>query len=132
MSTRGDSPQAIWQKKFQSEYSLNPFQSSRESLTYTKLDNPATWWQNPTNHSSLRLTKVAYKMLVDAKAPNYKFTITEKYKPRTFVQLERHFTVPYYLLNAQKIVLFGEESKETMMIALHGNNLQQYLDNLDK
>lgn len=69
-------------------------------------------------------------MLIQAKVPVFKFKTTEKYRPKTFVQLERFVTSPYYLLNAQTIVLFGES--EAMMMALHGNNLQQYLDNQEK
>jgi hypothetical protein len=42
--------------------------------------------------------------------------------------LERHFTGPYFIISPLAIVLFGET--EVMMLALHGNNLQQYLDNL--
>lgn len=132
MPSTADSPQAVWQKKFQKEYQLNPFTSSRDNLSYTRLDNPATWWHNPINKNSLRLTKTSYYMLIKASAVSYRFKLTEKIKPKTFVQLERYFTVPYYLLNAQTIVLFSEGSKETMMLALHGNNLQQYLDNQDK
>ena len=130
MPNTADLPQAVWQKKLREEYNLNPFTSSRDNLTYTNLDNPATWWHNPINKHSLRLTKHAYYMLDKTKAVSYKFKLTEKVKPKTFVQLERYFTAPYYILNAQTIAVFGE--KESMMLALHANNLQQYLDNLDK
>jgi hypothetical protein len=128
MSRTAKSLQVIWQTQFQKDYILNPFVSeSRTNLSYQKLDNPATWWFNPTNPNSLRLTRPVYSMLIDAKVPTFKFKLTEKYRPKTFVQLERYFTSPYYLLNAQTIVMFGET--EAMMMALHANNLQQYLDN---
>lgn len=130
MSSTAGSPQAVWQKKFQEENSLNPFTSSQEGLSYTRLDNPSTWWHNPLNKNSLRLTKNAYYMLDKAKVKTYKFQLPEKIKPKTFVQLERYFTSPYYILNASKIVVFGEV--ESMMLALHGSDLQQYLDNQDK
>lgn len=128
MSRTAESLQVIWQTQFQKDYILNPFVSeSRTNLSYQKLDNPATWWFNPTNPNSLRLTRPVYSMLIDANVPTFKFKLTEKYRPKTFVQLERYFTSPYYLLNAQTIVMFGET--EAMMMALHANNLQQYLDN---
>ena len=130
MPSTAGSPQAVWQQKFQEEYNLTPFVSSRETLSYTRLDNPATWWHNPVNKNSLRLTKNAYYMLDKAQAKTYKFQLPEKVKPKTFVQLERYFTSPYYILNSSKIVVFGET--ESMMLALHANNLQQYLDNQDK
>ena len=131
MARTSESLQVIWQTKFQKDHILNPFQSlGRDKLHYNSLDEPKTWWFNPVNPDSLRLTKMAYRMLTQAKVPVFKFKTTEKYRPKTFVQLERFVTSPYYLLNSQTIVLFGES--EAMMMALHGNNLQQYLDNQEK
>lgn len=130
MSRTADSPQSVWQKKFL-EYNLNPFlKDSDKGLIYNKLDNPATWWHNPINANSLRLTKVAHSILSKTDIPTYRFKLTEKYKPKTFIQLERYFTSPYYIINAQSIIVYGEV--EAMMIGLHGNDLQQYLDNQDK
>ena len=43
-------------------------------------------------------------------------------------QLEKHFTSPYYIPTHQRIHVFGEQ--DSIMLALHGSNLQQYLDNL--
>ena len=126
-----DSPQVVWQEKFQQKYELNPFQSQgREQLRYNSLDDPKTWWFNPLNANSLRLNRIAYNMLKKAKVPTFKFKLTEKYKPKTFVQLERWMSSPYYLLNSQTIVLYSDS--DAMMMALHGNNLQQYLDNQEK
>ena len=130
MVRTANSPQSVWQKKF-NEYDLNPFiRNPEEGLTYNKLSNPATWWHNPINPNSLRLTKVAHSILSKTDIPTYRFKLTEKYKPKTFIQLERYFTSPYYIINAQSIIVYGEV--EAMMIGLHGNDLQQYLDNQDK
>lgn len=130
MSRTAESPQVIWQKKFQEEYKLNPFAATRDSLEYHRLDNPATWWHNPVNPNSLRLTQVAYQMLIKGKVQSYKFELKDKIKPKAFVQLERYFTSPYYLLNARRLVVFGET--ESMMLALHAGDLHQYLDNQSK
>lgn len=131
MARTKESPQVVWQEKFQKEYNLNPFQSTgREQLRYNRLDDAKTWWFNPLNPDSLRLTRISYNMLKKAKVPTFKFKLTEKYKPKTFVQLERWMSSPYYLLNAQTIVLYSDS--DAMMMALHGNNLQQYLDNQEK
>lgn len=130
MARTADSPQSVWQKKF-NEYDLNPFISDPEGgLTYNKLFNPATWWHNPINANSLRLTKTGHSLLSKTDMPTFRFKLTEKYRPKTFVQLERYFTSPYYIINAQSIIVYGET--EAMMIALHANDLQQYLDNQDK
>ena len=131
MARTKESPQVVWQEKFQQEYELNPFQSQgREQLRYNRLDDAKTWWFNPLNPDSLRLSRIAYNMLKKAKVPTFKFKLTEKYKSKTFVQLERWMSSPYYLLNAQTIVLYSDS--DAMMMALHGNNLQQYLDNQEK
>ena len=124
-----DCPQTVWQNKFR-EYDLAPFSDGAKGLKYHDLNDPKFWWFNPLNHKSLRLTPGAFKMLEKAKVKNYKFDITQKYLTKTFVQLEKHFTSPYYLANAKRIYIFGET--EMMMLALHGNDLQQYLDNQEK
>jgi hypothetical protein len=125
--------QAEWQKQFLQEYQIAPFRSDSvalKNIRYTRLDNPATWWHNPLNKNSLRLTYQAFYMLKKAGCKFTEFVVTDKLKPKTFVQLERHFTGPYYLLNSQKIAMHGDV--DAMMLALHANNLQQYLDNQDK
>lgn len=127
MPRNPDSPQAQWQKQFRQAIKID-VDGLREF--YNRWDNPATWWHNPVNYDSLRLTKEAYHAITSTEFPHYKFKLTEKVKPKTFVQLERYFTSPYYILNAQTIVVFGD--MEAMMIGLHANNLQQYLDNQDK
>lgn len=86
------------------------------------------WWHNPTNPNSLRLTKLAFEVLTKVKQHKfYKFKLIHDIKPKTFVQLERYFTEPYYIQNHTTIFIMGE--REAMMVGLHANNLQQYLDN---
>jgi len=125
MPRRSDSAQTVWHKKFLGL--VRPTSEHTHAIPYDQWDNPATWWHNPINHNSLRLTQIGYKTLYDTELPSFKFKLTAKVMPKTFVQLERYFTSPYYILNAKTIVVYGET--EAMMIALHANNLQQYLDN---
>jgi hypothetical protein len=125
MAKHADSPQAVWQKKFLGL--VRPKTDDYTTIPYDKWDNPATWWHNPINHNSLRLSQLGYKTLHTTDFPTYRFKLTAKVMPKTFVQLERYFTSPYYIINAQSIIVYG--NTEAMMIALHANNLQQYLDN---
>jgi len=112
MSNREGTLQAEWQTKF---YALIPYSIS-----------PSSWWYNPTNHSSLRLTQKAY-LEVRKQVKFYKFELIHDIKPKTFVQLERWFKEPYYVQNRKTIHIVSE--RDAMMLSLHANNLQQYLDN---
>ena len=57
----------------------------------------------------------------------WKFDCREDIIPRTMLQLEKYFKSPYYIQNLKTIYVFDD--REAMMIALHDNNLRQYLDN---
>jgi hypothetical protein len=112
MSNRTGSLQAEWQAKL---HETSPFSIS-----------PSSWWYNPTNHSSLRLTQNAY-MQVRKQIKFYKFELSHDIRPRCLVQLERWFKEPYYVQNRKTIHIVSE--RDAMMLSLHANNLQQYLDN---
>ena len=63
MARTAESLQNVWQAKFQ-EHTLNPFTSDPKlGLRYQRYDNPASWWHNPVNPDSLRLTRPAFNML---------------------------------------------------------------------
>ena len=63
MARTADSLQNVWQARFQ-EHTLNPFTSDPKlGLRYQRYDNPASWWHNPVNPDSLRLTRPAFNML---------------------------------------------------------------------
>lgn len=131
MSTQPDSPQAVWQKKFQ-EYSIVPFDvhKFKRALQYFDLNSNQFWWKNPLNPNSLRLTAGAWTVLKNCKEiPRWTFKLPKNLLPKTYLQLERHFTSPYYIQNINAITVFSET--DSMMLALHGNDLQQYLDNHD-
>ncbi len=87
------------------------------------------WWWNPTNPSLLRLSKPGISFIRKfTKIPVYECQLTEPLKSRTLIQLARLMTCPYYINKMDHIMLLGEE--ETVMLRLHADNLQQYLDNL--
>ena len=111
--SRDGTLQAEWQAKF---YETTAWGTS----------SPSMWWYNPTNHNSLRLTQKAY-LEVRKHVKFFKFELVHDIKPRTFIQLERWFKEPYYVQNRKTIHISSE--RDSMMLALHANNLQQYLDN---
>jgi hypothetical protein len=130
MARTADSLQVIWQARFQ-EYQLNPFTNDPKlGLRYQRYDNPASWWHNPVNSNSLRLTRPAFTMISKNKeVKNWLFKLPNPLVTRAYIQLEKYFTSPYYIPTHSSIYVFGEQ--DSIMLALHGSNLQQYLDNLD-
>lgn len=128
MTRTAESLQNVWQNKFQ-DYTPNSFTTDTNlSLRYQRFDSPASWWHNPINPNSLRLTRPAFNMLKQKKEiQTWKFDCREAIIPRTMLQLEKYFKSPYYIQNLKTIYVFDD--REAMMIALHNNNLRQYLDN---
>ena len=87
------------------------------------------WWWNHTDPASLRLTKTGIQYIKKfTKIPVYECHLLEPLKNRTLIQLSRLMSCPYYIQKLDQIVLLGEE--QTVMLKLHADNLQQYLDNL--
>ena len=126
-----ESLQNVWQVKFQ-EHTLNPFTNDPKlGIRYQRYDNPASWWFNPLNPDSLRLTRPAFNMLnKNPEIKNWQFKLPSSLVTRAYIQLEKHFTSPYYIPSHNSIYVFSEQ--DSIMLALHGSNLQQYLDNLDQ
>jgi hypothetical protein len=88
------------------------------------------WWWNHTDSKNLRLSKTAIQFINKfTKIPVYECNLPEPLRNRTLVQLGRLMTCPYYINKMDHIMLLGEE--ETVLLKLHANNLQQYLDNLE-
>ena len=129
MARTAESLQVIWQDRFQ-QYQLNPFTTDPKlGLRYQRYDNPASWWHNPVNPNSLRLTRPAFNMLNKNKdIKHWHFKLPTSLVTRAYIQLEKHFTSPYYIPSHNSIYVFSEQ--DSIMLALHGSNLQQYLDNL--
>jgi hypothetical protein len=76
----------------------------------------------------LRLSKNGFRYVRDIKFTLFKVKLPEKLKNRTLIQMSRLLKCCYYIENLQTVWLTGEE--ETVMLRLHADNLQQYLDNL--
>lgn len=122
MTRTANSPQSVWQQQF-----LTCSVDERTNKQRQGLDHPANWWYNPTNPRSLRLTRQGYNLVKNMELKNWQFDLDASLVSKNFLQMEKHFNSPYYI-NGKKIIVWGEV--EAMMLALHGNNLAQYLDNL--
>jgi hypothetical protein len=87
------------------------------------------WWWNHTDSKNLRLSKSGIQFIKKStKIPVYKCFLPEVLKNRTLIQMSRLLTCPYYIQKLDEVLLLGEE--ETVLLKLHADNLQQYLDNL--
>ena len=87
------------------------------------------WWWNHTDPKNLRLSKSAIQFINKfTQIPVYECILPEPLRNRTLIQLSRLMTCPYYIHKIDKISVLGEE--EFVMLKLHADNLQQYLDNL--
>jgi hypothetical protein len=87
------------------------------------------WWWNPTDSTNLRLSKYGIQFIKKfTKIPIHECITPEPLKSRTLIQMSRLLTCPYYIHKPDHIMLLGDE--EAVMLKLHADNLQQYLDNL--
>lgn len=87
------------------------------------------WWWNFTDQKNLRLSRNGFKTIENCKIPYYIIELPEPLRNRTLIQLSRRLTCPYYIKKLDLIYLVGEQ--ETVLLKLHADNLQQYLDNLE-
>lgn len=112
----------------QQEYTEGILQAAgREATDYPQYIK--VWWWNHTDPTNLRLTKSGIQYIKKfTKIPVYSCQLPEVLKNRTLLQMSRLLTCPYYIPKFDEVVLLGEE--ETVMLKLHADNLQQYLDNL--
>ncbi len=86
------------------------------------------WFRNPTNHNSLRLTKIGFTWFVSkAGFTFHKIDLESAVNSRQLIQLERLFTAPY-VITAKTIYVMSEQ--DAVKLQLHAGNLAQYLDNL--
>ena len=87
------------------------------------------WWWNHTNPDHLRLSKSGIQFIKKfTKIPVHECVLPEPLRNRTLLQLSRLMTCPYYIHKLDHVLLLGDE--EAVMLKLHADNLQQYLDNL--
>ena len=88
-----------------------------------------TWWRNPTNVQSLRLTQYGFKFFTtQLNLPYHEIKLSEPLKSKNLLQLERLFSEPYFV-RTESIIVMSEE--DAIMLQLHAGNLGQYLDNLE-
>ena len=88
-------------------------------------------WTNPTNHQSLRLTKMAFEIVQNNPLldPFFRIRLDDGVLVnKIYLQLERHFTVPYYIYGYKTIFVY--QGIEVTMLGLNDGNLKQYLENL--
>jgi hypothetical protein len=101
--------------------------AGRSDTEYTKCIK--IWWWNHTDPTNLRLSKTGFQFIKKfTQIPVYECTLPEPLRNRTLIQLSRLMTCPYYINKIDHILLLGKE--ETVMLKLHADNLQQYLDNI--
>lgn len=101
--------------------------AGRDSSEYPQYAR--VWWWNHTDPNSLRLSKSGWQFIKKfTRIPMYECSLSEPLRNRTLIQLSRLFTCPYYIEKPDKLILLGEQ--ETVLLKLHADNLQQYLDNL--
>ena len=88
------------------------------------------WWWNHTDPNTLRLSKSGIQFIRKfTRIPVYECVLSEPLRNRTLIQLSRLMTCPYYIQKLDLVLLLGEQ--ETVMLKLHADNLQQYLDTLE-
>jgi hypothetical protein len=90
-----------------------------------------SWWFNPLNSSSMRLSKEgANYATTHAKIHYYRHSLEQIILPKTLLQLEKILDYPYYIPQLKTIVVFDERT--SMTLTLYNNDLQLYLDNVQK
>ena len=88
-----------------------------------------TWWFNPTNHNSMRLTKTGYVWTTKhSQWPYHEVKLSHKIGTKHLLQLERLLREPYYIRDLTHLVVSSET--DAVMLQLHAGDLAQYLDNL--
>jgi hypothetical protein len=113
---------------------LNQTDYTRQFLTRTGIDHAnfdryhKEWWWNHTDPKNLRLSINGFKFVSHNKIPYYQIELPELLKNRTLIQMSRLLTCPYFIKKLDIVYLLGEE--ESVLLKLHADNLQQYLDNL--
>lgn len=113
----------------QLEYTQEFIAAAATPSQYNAHDCWLKWWWNHTDTKNLRLTRAGIDFVVKkTKLPVYQIPLSDKLRNKDLIALARLFTCPYYITKLDQLMLLGEE--ETVLLKLHADNLQQYLDNL--
>jgi hypothetical protein len=124
MSKTSPLDQLEWTRKFVEV-------SGRPSDGFTMEQFRKIWWFNPLNTSSMRLSKSGANFATaQAKIRYFSHDLSSAILPKTLLQLEKILEYPYYIPGVKKIIIFDERTSLTL--TLYGNDLQCYLDNVQK
>lgn len=91
------------------------------------------WWHNPISSTSLRLSATGEEFAKTTMGlTSYKYKLKKDLlnTAKVYLWLDKYLTVPYFLPNRGNIVFYGE--KDAIMLAMHGGDLAQYLENFTK
>lgn len=117
-------PQAEWRNKILVAAEYDP----RRDFTNDHLN---VWWYNPTNRSSLRLTKSGYLWCIkQAKWTFHGIDLAKSVTGRHLLQLERLLGQPYFIMTYKRILVLDEAT--AIMLQLHAGDLGTYLNNLQE
>ena len=90
-----------------------------------------SWWFNPLNVHSMRLSREGVNYATShAKIQYYMHDLSRAILPKTLLQLEKIIEYPYFIVKLDKIMVFDESTSLTL--TLYNNDLQTYLDNVQK
>lgn len=90
-----------------------------------------SWWFNPLNNNSMRLSREGVNYAtIHAKIYYYTHDLEQIILPKTLLQLEKIIQYPYYIPKINKIIVFDEVTSLTL--TMYNNNLQTYLDNVQR
>ena len=90
-----------------------------------------SWWFNPLNAHSMRLSREGVNYATThAKIQYYMHDLDRAILPKTLLQLEKILEYPYFISKLDKIMVFDESTSLTL--TLYNNSLQTYLDNVQK
>ena len=90
-----------------------------------------SWWFNPLNIHSMRLSREGVNYATThAKIQYYMHDLDRAILPKTLLQLEKIIEYPYFIAKLDKIMVFDESTSLTL--TLYNNDLQTYLDNVQK
>ena len=124
MSKSSPIDQSGWTQRF-----IESAGQPRFGLSFDHLQK--SWWFNPLNYNSMRLSKEgANYVTTHAKIHYYKHELERIILPKTLLQLEKILEYPYYIPQIKTIIVLDEVT--SMTLTLYNNDLQTYLDNVQK
>ena len=90
----------------------------------------ASFWYNPSNDYSMRLTDPGFKFLSHTLGvSSYPFKLSKILLSKQLLQLEKCIQFPYYIQHAKKLVVFDENT--IIMLQMYGN-LENFLNNTEQ